>query len=87
MSNIIELRTEDGTSIYIEEAHIDRTQVGKYAGKDEDTSPRISKFRDVFSKVTPIASEIAESLSKLDLAPQEFEVSFAIKFSGKCWEP
>ena len=86
MPNFIEITLDENTKIYLESAKEDIK-----IGDDALLVPIASNGRiiqktkeyldDSFNQITTFSSNIAESIKKLDITPDEFEVEFAVKFS------
>ena len=87
MLNFIEVMLDDNTKIYLEtakedikknknEAFVPIANYGKIVEKSKE-------FLDnSFAQIKAFSSGIVNSIKSLDAAPDEFEVSFSVKFSA-----
>ena len=87
MPNYIEVQLNDNTKIYLETAKID---LGKGDGglfaPVASNGRIIEKAKDfldsTFNQIKAFSNGIASSIKNLDIAPDEFEVEFAVKFAA-----
>ena len=81
MSEIIEFQTGDGLVFAVEVAETEDHVYRKVSTEPDDDSPR--SFSRALERIRPVANELAEKLKGLSYRPDEVEVEFGIKLSGK----
>ena len=87
MSNLIEITLDENTKIYLESAKED-IKIGDESlfmpiASNGQIIQKTKEFLDnTFNQITTFSSNIANSIKRLDIAPDEFEVEFAVKFSA-----
>lgn len=87
MVNFIEVQLDNNTTIYLETSpnDIQRTE-GKLLAPVASKGHVIEKTKDfldnAFNQIKTFSNEIANVIHKLDVVPDEFEVSFGVKFSA-----
>lgn len=86
MCNFIEVKLDDNTKIYLETAKEDikkNKTKHLYQLLIMENSRKSKEFLDnSFAQIKAFSSGIVNSIKSLDAAPDEFEVSFSVKFSA-----
>lgn len=87
MPNFIEVQLDDQTKIYLETAKedINKGEGGLFApvASNGRIIEKAKDFLDgAFDQIRTFSTSIARSINNLDVAPDEFEVEFAVKFAA-----
>ena len=83
MADLIKIQLDNGTSIYLETAQIDRSD----DLLDPVTGNRVIQktkafLAETFDQNKEFSGGISESIDRMDFRPDELEVEFAVKFSA-----
>lgn len=87
MSNFIEVHLDDNTTVYLETAKNDMQKAEDGLFTPVASNGRIiEKTKDfldaTFNQIKTFSNEIANTISNIDVTPDEFEVEFGVKFSA-----
>lgn len=87
MSNFIKVHLDDITTLYLETAEddIQNSEEGLFTpvASNDRTIEKAKDFLDAtFNQIKAFSGEIANAINNIDVAPDEFEVEFGVKFSA-----
>ncbi len=87
MSNFIEIHLDDNTAIYLEttQADIQKAENGLFTPVASNGRV-IEKTKDFLAsavnQIEAFSNEITNAINNIDIAPDEFEVEFGVKFAA-----
>lgn len=87
MSNFIEVHLDDNTIVYLEtiKDEIPKAEDGLFTpvASNGRVIEKTKDFLDAtFNQIKTFSNEITNAISNIDVAPDEFEVEFGVKFAA-----
>lgn len=87
MSNFIEVRLDNNTTVYFETVKDDIQKVENGLFTPVASNGRIiEKTKDfldaTFNQIKTLSNEITNAINNIDVTPDEFEVEFGVKFAA-----
>ena len=83
MANLIEVQLDNGMKIFIETSQVDESDdLLEHVSANRIITKTKEFLTESFEQVKAFSNGISESISTMELKPDEIEIEFAVKFSA-----
>lgn len=83
MASLIEVKLDNGMRIFIEASQVDESDdLLEHVSTNRIITKTKEFLTEAFDQIKAFSNGIAESISAMEIRPDEFEVEFAAKFSA-----